>query len=104
VPRARVLLTVRRSSRNPVPSGSSLRYAYDLARPADLDLSVFDVNGRRIIGPLAFTQAVGPGTIEVPIGEASRRPPPSGVYLVRITARSQDGSHASWTGRLVVLN
>ena len=103
-PRARDLLTVRRSSRNPVRSSSSLRYAYDLARAAVLDVSVFDVNGRRIIGPFAFTRTAGPGTIEVPIGEASRGSPPSGVYLVRISARSQDGSHASWTGRLVVLN
>lgn len=77
---------------SPNPFGASTVVRYDLARPEDVNLAIFDLSGRRV--RVLAEGLRGPG-----VGEASwdgrderGRAVPNGIYFARLAA----GSNAAW--------
>jgi hypothetical protein len=103
-PMAGTLLKVWQPVPNPVRGGAPIRFPYALARAATLELSMFDIHGRRVGGPLVQAGAPGTGAIEWFGGAGRNTRLAPGVYLARIVARAADGASVTWRGRLVVLN
>jgi hypothetical protein len=98
------LLTIKPLGSNPSRGGSSIRLHYTLSRAATLDVSAFDIHGRRVVGPLLLSRSAGAGEVELSPGPGLPLVLAPGVYQVRISARSGDGSAQSWVGRRVVLD
>ena len=95
------LLTVRALSANPARFGSTVRFAYTLARAATMEVAAFDLHGRQVLGPLVASRSAGAGTLTLPL---QRGRLPAGVYQIRIRAEAMDGVSRSWVGRQVILN
>ena len=84
VPQARVAARIEMSSPIPNPSSSSIRL--DLAVPSamDVDLSVFDVSGRRLATLLIGEQPAGRKSVTWDGREASGGRVPPGLYFARL--------------------
>lgn len=78
---------VRLHQNYPNPFNPSTTIQYSLDQASDVDLSVFDVNGRRVATLVSGTSA--PGTHEV-IFDAGGLP--SGLYLYRLQAAGQSAT------------
>jgi len=80
-----------------------LRVGYSLEREATLEISAFDIHGRRVVGPVRFTRGAGGGTLELALDDDSRAGLSPGIYEIRINAHSVDGGGDGWVGRQVIL-
>jgi hypothetical protein len=84
--------TVRLHSPRPQPSAGDVRIAFDLGRGGNVEVTLFDVQGRlvRRLSP----PRLGPGSSDVVWDGADQSggQAPPGVYLVRLTL---DGRHAA---------
>lgn len=76
-------LSLRVSSRSPASEGAALSVV--LPRPSDVDLSIFDVAGRRVETLASGRWEAGPHTIRWQ-GRSAFKPAASGVYFARLTS------------------
>ncbi len=71
-------------SPRPNPCRGEARLGFDLPVAADVQLTIFDVAGRRVIELLEGRQAAGPQQLSWNGRDQAGRPVGSGVYLVRL--------------------
>lgn len=82
---------------HPNPTTHAATVAYDLPEPSDVDLTVYDVLGRRVATLAQGPQEAGRYAVEWRTSSAS-----SGVYIVRFVAEGI-ARRAHATRRLVVV-
>jgi endoglucanase len=70
----------------PQPFRNSVMIRYDLARPADVDLAVFDVRGRRVADVWHGSHSASPDSISWDGRGTDGRPLRTGVYFLRMDA------------------
>ena len=82
----------------PNPVFRSTRFAFTLSREADVQLEVFDLNGRRVAAPFSGHAAPGTTSAEWPLTSTGGSPVPAGIYFARLRGLGQTA-----VTRLVVL-
>jgi beta-lactamase superfamily II metal-dependent hydrolase len=73
----------------PNPAFRTTRFAFSLARAADVRLDVFDLSGRRVATPYTGSAPAGTTTVEWSRGRGDAGTVPAGVYFARLQAGSQ---------------
>ncbi|MGA9407724.1 MAG: T9SS type A sorting domain-containing protein, partial [Bacteroidota bacterium] len=71
----------------PNPFNPSTKIGYDIPKVASVNVDIYDVLGRRVVSLVNGIQAPNHYLIEWNASNVS-----SGIYFVRIRAKSQDGS------------
>jgi M6 family metalloprotease-like protein len=92
-------LAVSGAAAQPLAGGASVTYA--LSAPADMEVVVLNIAGRLIAQLPAGPQEAGVRTLQWNGRNQSGSLVPSGVYLIRLTARTPDGAQ---TQTVVALN
>ena len=82
----------------PNPVFRSTRFAFTLSREADVQLEVFDLNGRRVAAPFSGHAALGTTSADWSLTSAGGSPVPAGIYFARLRGLGQTA-----VTRLVVL-
>jgi len=81
--------SIRLRANQPNPFRSSTTIAFDLERPGDVSLAIYDVRGRRVRDLEAEAMAAGPGSVVWDGSGVDGRPVPAGIYFVRLAAGSR---------------
>jgi beta-lactamase superfamily II metal-dependent hydrolase len=82
----------------PNPLFHSTRFSFTLSRAADVQLEIFDLNGRRVATPFSGHAAPGTNSAEWSLRTGGGSPVPAGIYFARLTGLGQTA-----VTRLVVL-
>lgn len=88
---------------SPNPFNPSTRITFDVPRESDVELEVFDIQGRKVVTLLNETVAAGRHTVEFRAADARGVPLPSGVYFYRMKADAGRSAPFVQTMRMIVL-